>query len=61
MSRVLNGRSTVDPELAERVRRVSRRLRYQPSATAQGPARGTAKAVGGDRARSAGTGSPNRG
>lgn len=46
VSRVLNGRSTVDPELAERVRRVSRRLRYQPSATAQGLARGATKAIG---------------
>jgi LacI family transcriptional regulator len=43
---VLNGQKTVDPVLAERVRRVSRRLRYQPSAIAQGLARGATRTVG---------------
>jgi LacI family transcriptional regulator len=46
VSRVLNGQDTVDPVLAERVRRVSRRLRYQPSAIAQGLARGATRTVG---------------
>lgn len=46
VSRVLNGRETVDPVLAERVRQVSRRLQYQPSAIAQGLARGATRAVG---------------
>lgn len=46
VSRVLNGQATVDPVLAERVRRVSRRLRYQPSAIAQGLARGATRTVG---------------
>jgi LacI family transcriptional regulator len=46
VSRVLNGQHTVDPVLAERVRRVSRQLRYQPSAIAQGLARGATRTVG---------------
>ena len=46
VSRVLNGQDTVDPALAERVRRVSETLRYQPSATAQGLARGATRTVG---------------
>jgi LacI family transcriptional regulator len=46
VSRVLNGRDTVDPELAERVHRVSRRLGYYPSAIAQGLARGASHTVG---------------
>jgi LacI family transcriptional regulator len=46
VSRVLNGRENVDPVLAERVRRASRSLRYQPSATAQGLARGATRTVG---------------
>lgn len=46
VSRVLNGRETVDPVLAERVRQVSRRLGYHPSAIAQGLARGESHTVG---------------
>jgi LacI family transcriptional regulator len=46
VSRVLNGRATVDPVLAERVRRVSRRLGYYPSAIAQGLARGASHTIG---------------
>jgi LacI family transcriptional regulator len=46
VSRVLNGQDNVDPVLAERVRRVSRRLRYQPSAIAQGLARGATSTIG---------------
>lgn len=46
VSRVLNGRHTVDPVLAERVRRVTRQLRYQPSAIAQGLARGATRTIG---------------
>src|SRR3954471_8109430 len=46
VSRVLNGQDTVDPVLAERVHRVSRRLGYYPSAIAQGLARGASHTVG---------------
>lgn len=46
VSRVLNGRDTVDPVLAGRVRQVSRRLRYHPSAIAQGLARGASHTIG---------------
>lgn len=35
VSRVMNGRTTVDPELAKRVRDAADRLGYQPSAVAQ--------------------------
>lgn len=46
VSRVLNGRETVDPVLAGRVRQVSRRLGYHPSAIAQGLARGASHTIG---------------
>ncbi|GLY86314.1 LacI family DNA-binding transcriptional regulator [Actinoallomurus iriomotensis] len=46
VSRVLNGQDTVDPVLAGRVRQVSRRLGYHPSAIAQGLARGASHTIG---------------
>ena len=35
VSRVMNGQTTVDPALAERVRQVARRLAYHPSSAAR--------------------------
>jgi LacI family transcriptional regulator len=46
VSRVLNGVDTVDPVLAARVKSAIRELRYRPSATAQGLARGRTGAIG---------------
>lgn len=46
VSRVMNGVTTVDPSLAERVRAVARQLDYRPNAVAQGLARGTLRTLG---------------
>ncbi|MFI6938087.1 LacI family DNA-binding transcriptional regulator [Streptomyces sp. NPDC050418] len=46
VSRVLNGVATVDPTLAERVRRTIAELGYRPNAAAQGLARGRSGTIG---------------
>jgi LacI family transcriptional regulator len=45
VSRVLNGKATVDPAIAARVRSAVRELRYRPSATAQSLVRGRTSTV----------------
>jgi LacI family transcriptional regulator len=46
VSRVMNGASTVDPEIARRVQQTAERLGYRPSATAQNLSRGRTGVVG---------------
>ncbi|MFC0680204.1 LacI family DNA-binding transcriptional regulator [Lysobacter korlensis] len=45
VSRVLNGKTTVDPAIAARVRQAVTELRYRPSATAQSLVRGRTSTV----------------
>lgn len=46
VSRVMSGVSTVDPELAARVRRVAEELAYRPNENARGLALGTRRNIG---------------
>ncbi len=46
VSRVMSGVSTVNPELADRVRRVAEELSYRPSETARGLALGALRNIG---------------
>lgn len=46
VSRVMNGVTSVDPTLAERVQKVAADLGYRPSIVAQGLARGSLRTVG---------------
>ncbi|UFU05850.1 LacI family DNA-binding transcriptional regulator [Ruania halotolerans] len=46
VSRVMNGRSTVDPDLASRVREVAAGLNYSPSRVARGLSLGRTQTVG---------------